>query len=837
MFVERLHRTLAVIVAALLWATSPATGQSQLFLSEPLEVRELDRYAALLQLSPSQRLALDESHRMYRYDVKGLRAGPIAELAATMQAMSDGGPSTPAIREFLRQRESVQQQLALLDRRFFDRLVATLDDDQQASLPRIRLARERSAAKTDQILEQLDAGKQADLLWITLPALADVPSDTRTAADAILQEWERASASDFRAMHETSTSFLREIVKSLRGTRFDDADRAVLDDPDAQAEFSRLLAGAYRSAGKDARRVAYSLRDRTTRSMQQLAAILPPDAAWAVYEGVLQDGYMEVLWNVQAQPSTPYFLQSLRNPSLDESVRVQLEEALPGVWQEERIVLDTLIQRSQTFLKDFDPMAGMFDVEAEVEAGDGEAMMDNVGNAYAFVDTLTTDYSNLGKQGFARLKAITGEHVAEPHSLSDAVSLRSASGPNTDSDLAGRDHELVVDDQMASRHEGTLSRITRREFQRLVDISGASDAVRPVMLDAFDVFRTSFDADSPVEKLQRAERDLWTRKSPSGEFTPPTVSALESYSRLSSETQAAVDALNQGLIETVADELDDDDTRSRFRQAWQQILWKRQADYLSRRSYLMRGDIPSMPTFIETHIGPSYDTLDLIDDYVARTRPILDELRQHFDTVDRRESELHIARRTHGPGTEEDVMAQMEEVRQMNRDASGLRERLLETNTTWLDNAEGRLGSKLILPIRHALLAEAYPQVYNDPIAMTTTLSNVLDLDDLTDSQREAVTELLADYRPAYKRVCDQAVGILRELQRTADATRYGVQSSAGAEAYLKAQDDLKSVSFERRELSLHAASQLRAILQPDQLARAGGLPNPGLSTDISVWH
>ena len=814
-----------LVVVAMIAAISVLPGftrqthaQSQLLISEPLSVRELDRYAQLLELSPEQRVALDDAHLTYRSEFEKLESGPIAELRELMSKMSGGVPDAKLFRSFLRQRGDVQTKIAALDQKFIDGLAASLDSTQEAVLPRIRLARKRTAASSDQLVQQMSGGEPADLLWITLPTLKDLPLDQRDAADAILQTWERSSTPDFTTLQESSTAFLRAIMDAFKGTRFEDMDQQdLMQDPEAVGELMQLMQNAFKEAGKEAREVSTDMRERTTASMKQLASVLPPSAGWRIYRGVFEKSYSQYLWSFSSAPSAPQFVAWLERSDIEPEMRAKISDAFTGVWQQERAVLDSMIDDVNEFLEDYDPMQ----MAMAMQGGDD----DDVINPWEFAQELQEEHSDMGASGLAILAEITGDPTG-PFGIIVNENAREF-GPTT-APMASEDD---LDDMRSGRNMGAVSRLSRREFRTILKTAGVSGDDESRMLEEFKTFAEEFDADSPVQKYTDAQSSMWGRDPESGQMTGPTresidrvTSARRDATRLSSEQNAR-------LLDRLEATIEDESMRIRFRAARKRVDWQRLADTCNMMGWALGGEIPAMPQIIDDAIGETYDTVELIAEYVDSTRAIMTKLHDHVVKTTDYQFELQLAT---DDDPERAMAAQVERGQRfaaIRSDAMEMRNQLIAKNTDWIVSLDERLGGELVGALQRGLREAAYPRVYNDPIAMTRVLSNALKLDDLSETQREQVIEILSEYRPAYDALCERAVVALGRSAKAMNMTTQGER-----EDIMEVVAELEKVSFERNELSLRAANRLRAALREDQIARAGGIPNPDQATKLNPW-
>jgi DNA mismatch repair ATPase MutL len=112
-------------------------------------------------------------------------------------------------------------------------------------------------------------------------------------------------------------------------------------------------------------------------------------------------------------------------------------------------------------------------------------------------------------------------------------------------------------------------------------------------------------------------------------------------------------------------------------------------------------------------------------------------------------------------------------------------------------------------------------------------LDEGLRLGDLTDEQRRIVTDLIAEYRPAYETLCEQMV--------SHTSTQPNINRAFGweGEEWQKMQEQqevMEKMRFDRNELNQRAVASLKAALTEDQIKRIGGLPEPDDDEGFGMW-
>lgn len=124
--------------------------------------------------------------------------------------------------------------------------------------------------------------------------------------------------------------------------------------------------------------------------------------------------------------------------------------------------------------------------------------------------------------------------------------------------------------------------------------------------------------------------------------------------------------------------------------------------------------------------------------------------------------------------------------------------------------------------LQRAWHTASYPALFKDPSALFHTFERIERMPDLTEAQQEQVKKALADYHQAYDLACDGLVA--------AAAVPLGEWNLRDPEHWNKIQArerTIERMKFERTETTARAASALRQILTPEQIARFRLLADP----------
>jgi hypothetical protein len=147
---------------------------------------------------------------------------------------------------------------------------------------------------------------------------------------------------------------------------------------------------------------------------------------------------------------------------------------------------------------------------------------------------------------------------------------------------------------------------------------------------------------------------------------------------------------------------------------------------------------------------------------------------------------------------------------------------LADLNRATLTNVLAALPPDHANRIRRAYNLRAFPNVYTDPGALEQCLDRARALNDLTDDQARRLSDLAAEYHPAYTSFCDQMVEASKGMERD---NYFAMSDPEQVEQWRKREEAMARLGFDRSELNARTAGRIKDILTEDQLKRIGGLP------------
>jgi hypothetical protein len=172
-------------------------------------------------------------------------------------------------------------------------------------------------------------------------------------------------------------------------------------------------------------------------------------------------------------------------------------------------------------------------------------------------------------------------------------------------------------------------------------------------------------------------------------------------------------------------------------------------------------------------------------------------------------------------------------MKEVGKKAADVRAQIAKLNRQTLEKLLAALPADKSFALRNEFNRQAYPNIFNDGSSVERHLREALKLSDLADDQRRRVSDLAAEYQPAYTNLCDQMVNL------TAGSEPPDFMTGFDADAWKKYQELHEAISklrFDRSELNQRAISQLKGILSEEQIRRLGGLPEPTKENEFEMW-
>jgi hypothetical protein len=514
-----------IVVAVLLLSTSPATAQGTSgAVPSPINSRQLMRYADRLGLSGEQRRAFEALHDEYRREFRLLRDGEIARFLEEAQGAQGGVPERELIDDLLDQRERIEAKIAAIDGGLFDRLLPMLSAEQQAVLPRVRLARQRARYEPQQTAASYGR-RTVDLS--DLVADTAVPAEVADVVDSILGPYERRLT---QLMARRSHALQRLTIDLMDGLAergyVNLSQEQLIGDPDLLRKLLSDLQEIYIGLNEENRELIEALADLNARTYRRLVATMPPPAARRLRNAYHRAAYPR-LGAIAGVGREDWMTGAAERDGLSDDERAELAVAGAELQRTVDRLLGEGVEIVDGFWRDFSP----FNPDPQAASDMGSA-----------IDGLVTTARDTRDDLAVRLEETIGaERLGEIRRAAAAAADDAATEPvaRAAADGAGVAPDDEDDDAFVWSGDRFLpSPITRREMRTYLERLGLDDALRSTL---HDDYVARYRAIAALTELEEARSAFQT----GGEAASDPAARLEAVNRLAVIRRTAVDAIHE----------------------------------------------------------------------------------------------------------------------------------------------------------------------------------------------------------------------------------------------------------------------------------------------------
>jgi len=818
----------AALTAVLPAAVSHAQG-TRGAVPDPISSRDLTGYAARFALTEEQRGAIDSFHEQYRARFRELRAAEIESLLQQTGRMFAGGfrmLDRPAIEESIKILDRVMSRIRSLDGGFFDDLQTVLTDSQVTELTRVMHSRERQryATGTTRMMGFINRASRVDLsrLYDEL----ELSEAERRASDPLVASYEVRLTAATRDLYKATTRVFLDVVDALEVQGIDPADFA---DRESRRQMFQSLADAWAEAFKKPAEKASAIGDLNRRSLRQITEMLSSEAAQRLRSRYLRRAYPEI-------PRTPRadagFRAALGIPNLPKATRENVEAASIQFQASRDRLNGEMIKYIDAYRKSFSPMrfrgSGRREHEGKLEAFSAR---------FTELDRATVEaLSGLLGPGYAR-------HLESALAAGGPADAQAGEGgPRADSG----ETLTESDDPWLGPDPFLPPPITARDVSSYRRILGLADDDRFILESLHEDYMVSFSGvrETDVAALHRARAKL--QRSP-GEGAAPAADQIDEVYDLRKRIVDSIHELDRSFFDDLKILMSNEEQRGiarRLRLARERAVFNRgfdiprpQSPWRNRRGSGRGGGGRSSPSLERARsqeagvdVASLLVDLDLADEERTKARTLLGDyernvtgaFRRHFETM------LLLARETEKrsiearrPNDDSDVEARRQRWRafgrantEHNRRMTEAGKPIIELNRAAMAAVSSALPSKADA-LKSAYNRKAFPAAYNERRSAQRFLSTAMSLDDLSGDQGSRIQAILAEYQPAYEKICGQ----MAEIYATQPQFTSGFDRDAWRESRER-RSKLEVLAFDRTEVNAKALRRLREVLSEKQETR-----------------
>jgi len=372
-------------------------------------------------------------------------------------------------------------------------------------------------------------------------------------------------------------------------------------------------------------------------------------------------------------------------------------------------------------------------------------------------------------------------------------------------------------------------------YMTLVDVN---EMQRPILRDLHRSYRERFEQikKDEIAAVQEAQREIWSDWN--DEFDAER--SRKRIDTLYERRRAAMDAIRQAdeqFFDDVALVLDAEDASERL----QRVRTLRQRQRLNRHSqgwYAAMSSEQSQESSVDVvlltvrqQVDPA--TLRELDsvfaEYEQAAAPLLQQ-QYEASMAMQRGQELWGVRWREVQQEEGDAAASAtimseprDELEAVGRRLVEADEQLAKLNQRTLEAVLAAVPEDLTAALREAYNRQAFPGAFRESDSATSYIERAMSLQDLRAGQRNALTDLRAEYQPKYESNRMKIVKLMRDSpQRRVNFAEMDAERIKQLQTY---RDTLEQLKFERREMTTRALLRLKQILDEQQINAMGGLP------------
>lgn len=808
---SRLQSCLLAVITLLFIAHAPsAHGQGTMgMLPDPITSSELDGYADRLGLSAEQRRAIDRHFQEYRQQFRELRDGDIASFLREMQEVQGGGMSMPSrddMDRLMRSWERARGRISSLDNRFFAMIQDALTDEQIAMVQRVQMARERTRYIAEMRMGMMTpVGDLSDVVQ-----RLNVTPDELQRIDPLLADYERRLTHALQRHSRSMIDMMVQMYDALEDLGITGEED--MADPEVMQEMMEAMQQVMQDVFAKAGEQSQELRALNYRTYRDVVEHLDEHRRARFRDQFVENTFWEIhfLTNNRAARRLD---AALELPDLDSSTRQRIKQVRDAFTSERDRLFDRTIRMT---LDHPDPGMGAFMFGGE-ESDYQEQIQKLQTEARAIDQRAEQSLSELLPEGAAEQVTLREAEVQqEQHQQRQAEA-----GIETEPMLGDNDDSAAT---QSSTDAFLAGAINTRETAIYADMLGLSDDEQMLLEELHNEYIERFEAETTeiLQRLSEATRRQWDR---SGESRGNGDQVAEQFTlrRQAAELIAQIDGSFFDDLELVVSS--DDIDRVRWARMRARALHGMRSTGYGQGP--VRIDLAEVVRLLRW-TPQQRQTIDaVLRDWEQNSAEAMWEL---FDSsmsiIESHQRFYHELQQM----TEEDQQnwqvineRRQDMVRPYQQRARQARGSLEQLTSDARRTIYSQLGSEEAAAFEDAVRRRAHPDVYNDRGAVHTHLRRALNLGDLTEHQRDELTEMNLRYNAEYHELSEQ----MAKLRESQSISPMEFDEDTDWSEYMQSQSEYSRLEFERHELNGWVVRELRGVLTDQQQASIGGLPTP----------
>jgi hypothetical protein len=817
----------AVVLPLALAAPAAAQGTSGQ-LPDPISTAELSKLLSIyVKPSNDESATIDSLHDDYREKFRLLREGDIQKFLERMNELQGGGmmPSKDAIEEFTRAYERVQKQIADLDDALFEGIATLLGDERRASVLRARDARARSRALTGMMAGMMGGATPGDLSEIVLTA--DLSPEERAKVDPILQSYETRLTAGARELGTLSMRMVRDMFEEMEKAGFGNMSQEdMMADPEKMQAMMETMQAAMRKAGERFRNKSKDIAELNTGTFRTIDQTLQGEARRKVRVRWVARNYSEIARD--PSQAERLFRLALKLPKLDPSAKDSIQAAYESWQRSDDAVVDQAIKYIDEFRATIDPMdfgSGWQDHQAKIQEFTQK-------RAEAAASALEAVKPLVGDERFEKILARTSTWQEDP--FQDEAVDETGGDPNAPGiGVRASDAEPIEAAQMYASMSPAIP--TASIAQLIGQLS--LDEGKKALVETLHADYTKQWADEVAaiqERIAAAQQKMYDRTEDGGfEIDAAAMSEYNAARReMVDKGRAQDDAFFATLSEVLGEGAADAVAVLRLERSM-----NRSTDgspYSMGMAMGMFGESEVPVNFVDVlrQATLSDELRTKVNGVLAaeskQALAVIDEAFQaqfaaefEMQELSTKSSQLFSAR---GEGEPAD-MAEMQrygmQMMEIQRRMSDAQRKRSDAQRGLWEKALAELPAAERDALQLAYDKAAYPSIFMDDVAALPYLERAAEMQDLSESQRAQVQALRESYEREYLELSRKMIPDRAERREEPSRPE---EMQAYWQERMEIENRKAKIRFDRDERSQRAVTQLKRLLNEEQIKRLPGL-------------
>lgn len=806
----RLIRILIALACAL-WVQPPAAhAQAMPALPDPMRVREIERTAELLELTPPQREALLSGYDRYLERYARVRERDVAPFVDAVTALAD----RIGIMEFdIPDRDEIDRMIALglkamdriggADGSFFDDLSGMLDEQQQRMLARLRLTRQLDAYRLIALpmVGELNPGLKPHLSELVIAQGIEQTPEVMAMLESYEKRYLRGARDIFDGVQEALYVVL-DIIDELGIRDMEQQEMfMIFADPERIEDLKRRADDLSRPLQE----AAYVLSQLNWRTWKSLDGMLGEDDAKDLAWKFLGRGYRRSVRGYRDLDLKFDVIIGLA--SIDEDQRTLIEQAHASFSQKAM----RNATRYAEYLEKSREYRSINQFEGD-ESGEWDEQIEQAEEARErLVDSTKQQLESLMTEAMTAELDEAKESKQQAKATQAIVIGGSTSGGAVDVTIESGD---LVPAAGKVKISGPIPAGHTRHMATILNLAEGDAAVLDTL---YDDYRVSWDA-------VRDEAAATWEGHEEGELS--NAAAARALRELEQEAKEQVAALDAVFFEDLSNALGLDAEHPDLHM-------------LTRHRARIRSNSNDNDPWGMSRSG---QTIDLVAIYLLEkplslsaegTHTLREALRGYHELMDAPAAELASAADQlerlqtatflmEEASVDRDSGAVMSAVRdrwtkaiRAMRDAAATAARV---NQDAVDALLSALPQEDYWPVRKRFVKRAYPRIFDEDKDLSTMLSAANEIPKLDSAQRGLLDRLGSDYQSSYWEICERMIDLRSSESQAAPANGFFSQADAKREL------EIERLRFQQSELNDRLQMRLRMVLTEDQVKAIPGL-------------